>query len=202
MSNVDAEKSFGTWFSVVQNFIVAIAALIISLHHKFISRIKGQFIGWLIIALFFAYISLDEHLMLHENIGSAAPVFFHWLFGKKITLPTYGWHFVFWPIFGAFGFFFLIFLYKELKNKNSRVILIISLVLWGMAVILDAWDGTRNPYDWLVEMTGFKEFTIRHSFMLIEELFEMLGSTLFLYLFLSHIRALYTRQETFIKLSR
>ncbi len=93
--NVDAEKSFGTWFSVVQNFVVAITALTLSMHYKFISDRKGEFFGWLLVALFFAYISLDEHLMLHENMGSTLPVFYMWIYGETITLPTYGWHFLY-----------------------------------------------------------------------------------------------------------
>ena len=199
--NVDAEKSFGTWFSVVQNFIVAITALTLSMHYKFISDRKGKFFGWLLMALFFAYISLDDHLMLHENMGSTLPVFCKWLLGKTITLPTYGWHFLFGPIFGAFGVFFLIFLYRQMNHKKQRLILIAGLSLWVGAVILDAWDGTNRPYDWIEKMTDFKIIQIRHSFMLVEEIFEMLGSTLFLYLFLSKLRLLYTKQQTFLRLS-
>ena len=199
LSNVDAEKSFGTWFSVVQNFIVAITALTLSMHYKFISAKKGKFFGWLLMALFFAYISLDEHLMLHENMGSTLPVFCRWLLGKTITLPTYGWLFLFGPIFGAFGIFFLIFLYRQMNHKKQRLILIAGLSLWVVATLLDAWDGTSHPYDWVEKMTGFKIIQIRHSFTLVEEIFEMLGSTLFLYLFLSKLRLIYTKQPTFFK---
>jgi hypothetical protein len=202
VSNVDAEKSFGTWFSVVQNFVVALTAFVISLHHKLIFNQKGKFLGWLLMALFFAYISLDDHLMLHENMGSTVPVIYEWLLGKTITLPTYGWHFLSGPIFGAFGLFFLTFLYRQLNSKKYRLILFLGLSLWSVAVLLDAWDGTSRPYDWMAKMTGFKEYHIRHSSMLVEEMFEMLGSTLFLYLFLSKIKSHYTKQQIFLKISR
>ena len=200
--NIDEEKSFGTWFSVVLNFTVAITALIISLHYQYIFRQKGKFFGWLLIFLFFGYISLDDHLMLHENLGSVVPVFFQWIFGKSVTLPTYGWFFSFAPIFGAFGIFFLIFLFKQLDQKKYKFFLILGLFLWVLAASLDAWDGIKHAYDWLIQMTGFKEFYIRKFFMLIEEMSEMLGSTLFLYLFLSHIKSLYTKQETLFKFSK
>ncbi|MDY7036309.1 MAG: hypothetical protein SV375_09150 [Thermodesulfobacteriota bacterium] len=189
LSNVAQEKSFGTWFSVVQNFIVSIIALIISLHHKFIAAQRGKSLGWLLVALFFAYISLDDHLVLHERIsGTLRSVFLPSFYGKRITLPTYSWLFLFGPLFGAFGIFFLIFLFRQLNDKKFRIILITGLSLWVMAVILDAWDGTSHPYEWIIKITGCKTIYIRHSFMLVEEMLEMLGSTLFLYLFLSHIK--------------
>lgn len=202
LSNVAMEKSFGTWFSVVQNFMVAITALMISFHHRFISAQKSTFLGWLLVALFFAYISLDDHLVLHERIsGTLGPLFFNWLFGKMITPPTYEWIFLMLPFFGAFGVFFLIFLYRQLEVKKYRLILISGLSLWSLAVLLDAWDGMSHAYDWVVTITGFGELHIRHAFILIEEAFEMLGSTLFLTLFLFQIRRLYTGRQTCFKLS-
>ena len=189
LSDVAMEKSFGTWFTVVQNFIVAIAALIVSLYYKSISAQKGRFLGWLLVALFFAYISLDDHLVLHERIsGTLGPAFFNWLFGRTVTIPTYEWLFLLGPFFGAFGVFFLVFLYRQLNHKKYRLILIAGLLLWVLAVILDAWEGTSHAYEWIVKITGFKKIYIRHSFMLVEEMLEMLGSTLFLYLFLSKIK--------------
>ncbi len=189
LSNVALEKSFGTWFSVVQNFIVAITALIISLHHKYISDHKGRFAGWILIAIFFAYISLDDHLVLHERIsGTFGPMIFNSLFSRPVTMPTYEWLFLLGPFFGAFGVFLFVFLYRQLKQKKYRLTLITGLLLWVAAVILDAWDGTSDPYDWFLKITGFKGIYIMHFFMLIEEMLEMLGSTLFLYLFLSHIK--------------
>jgi len=189
-SNVAMESSFGTWFSVVQNFIVGITALIISMHYRFISKNRGGFICWLLTALFFAYISLDDHLVLHERMGGSITVFAGWLFGKNITLPTYGWLFLFGPLFGAFGIFFLVFMYRELRTRKFRLILITGLFLWGAAVLLDAWDGMGHSYEWIVNGTGLKKIYIRHCFMLFEEMLEMLGSTLFLYLFLSKFKLL------------
>jgi hypothetical protein len=194
LSNAALENSFGTWFSIVQNFSVAVAALVIALHYRFRSIQRFKFFGWLLITLFFAYISLDDHLVLHERMGGSMPVFVSWLTGKKIVnLPTYGWIFLFGPLFGAFGIFFLIFLYTQLGRWRYKLILIAALSLWVMAVLMDAWDGTSEPYNWVEKTTGFGEASLRHTSMLVEEILEMLGSTAFLYLFLTRIRALNTK---------
>jgi hypothetical protein len=192
LSNTALENSFGTWFSVVQNFVVALTALILSLHHKFKTGRWLRFFCWLVIAVFFAYVSLDDHLVLHERVGGSMPVLLEWFFGKKIgALPTYGWIFLFGPLFGAFGLFMLVFLLVELRNARQRVMLLAALSFWGAAVLLDAWDGTSTPYGWLSRVSGLKEVALRHISMLIEEMLEMLGSTIFLYLFLSNLRSLY-----------
>ena len=152
-------------------------------------------------ALFFVYVSLDDHLVLHERFsGTLGPLFFQWLFGQVVKIPTYEWIFLLGPIFGAFGLFFLIFLFGQSTSRKERVILVSGLILWVLAVGLDAWDGTSRAYADLVRVTGIKKIYVRHVFMLVEEMFEMLGSTLFLYLFLSKIRLIYTKQETHIRL--
>jgi hypothetical protein len=201
LSNAALENSFGTWFSIVQNFAVATVAFILALSHRLVFAQRAKSLGWLVIALVFAYISLDDHLVLHERMGGSMPVLLDWLCGQKMkALPTYGWIFLFGPFFGTVGVFFLLFLYRQLKSARYRIILVGALALWVLAVLMDAWDGSSNPYARLSNATGFREVGLRHVSMLVEEIFEMLGSTAFLYLFLSHIRFLYTRQPTAIVL--
>ncbi len=203
LSNAALENSFGTWFSVVQNFAVAMVAFILAFSCRSVFAHKAKSLGWLLIALVFAYISLDDHLVLHERMGGSMPVLLDWLFGKHIEpLPTYGWIFLFGPFFGAVGVFFLFFLYRELRSARARSILIGALMLWVLAVLMDAWEGTSNPYERISNATGFGEAALRHVSMLVEEVFEMLGSTAFLYLFLSHTRLLYTRQPTSVILKK
>ena len=195
LSNAALENSFGTWFSIVQNFAVAITALVIALHYKFLLADRKKFLAWSLIAILFSYISLDDHLVLHERLGSSWPVFAEQFLGINMgELPTYGWLFLFGPFFGGVGLFFLLFLYSQLCSSRYRLTLIVALSFWIFAVLLDAWDGTSKPYESLSSATGFKEVSLRHVFMLVEEMLEMLGSTAFLYLFLAHSRSLYTQK--------
>jgi hypothetical protein len=203
LSNAALENSFGTWFSIIQNFAVATVAFILVFSYRSVFAHRAKSLGWLLIALVFAYISLDDHLVLHERMGGSMPVLLDWLFGQKMEpLPTYGWIFLFGPFFGAVGVFFLLFLYGQLKSARDRRILVGALMLWALAVLMDAWDGTSNPYERISNATGFGEAALRHVSMLVEEVFEMLGSTAFLYLFLSHTRLLYTRQPTAVILQQ
>ena len=60
---------------------------------------------------------------------------------------------------------------------------------------MDAWEGTRDAYGGVATAMGVKELKVRHFFMLIEETVEMVGSTLFLYLFLSHLKDLFRERS-------
>ncbi|MBN1102253.1 MAG: hypothetical protein JXL84_02445 [Deltaproteobacteria bacterium] len=196
LSNVALEKSFGTWFSVVQNFAVALTALILSIGYKSILGQPKRSMGWFLVSAFFAYVSLDDDLMLHERVGgTVGPLLFGKGPGGAVPLPTYEWIFLFGPFFAAFGIFFLVFVWKELRDSRKRTIFVSGLFLWAVAQLLDAWEGTRSPYDWLLRSWGLKEMVVRHSFMLVEEVFEMLGSTFFLYLFLGHVGFLYSERR-------
>lgn len=196
LSDVAREKSFGTWFSVVQNFAVALSALVLSLHYRKVLKRAGRSLGWLLVAAFFAYISLDDDLMLHERVGGTlGPILFSRWTRAAGTLPTYEWLFLLGPFFAAFGLFFLVFVWRELKSTHKRVLFVSGLCLWAVAQLLDAWEGSRNPYEWFLKTWGLKEMVVRHSFMLVEEVFEMLGSTFFLYVCLSHTADLYAKHQ-------
>jgi hypothetical protein len=189
LSNTALEKSFGTWFSVVQNFLVSLVALALSVYYRLMDRKRALFMAWLLVGLFFAYVSLDDHLVLHERISSGlGALIFQKVFGRQVRFATYKWLYLFGPFFAAFGLFFLIFLFRQLKSGKRKVILISALALWGIAVGLDAWEGAGIPYEGIRQVTGFERFRIRQTIMIIEEMLEMVGSTLFLYLFLSHLR--------------
>jgi hypothetical protein len=194
LSNPALEKSFGTWFSVVQNFVAALAALTVSLYYRVMDRKRLVSVAWLLVCLFFAYVSLDDHLMLHERFSSGlGALIFQKVFGRPVRFVTYKWLYLFGPFFGAFGLFFLVFLLRELKGTKDRLILLAALGLWGIAVGLDAWEGSGLPYQGLKQATGLEPFKARQTIMLIEEMLEMVGSTLFLYLFLSHLLELCNR---------
>lgn len=72
MWNMGAEDSLTTWFSGVQLFFVAVVAWMCAR----LSRVRGlgkdRRIGWIVAAVFFAYLSADEVAQIHEGMGSAA----------------------------------------------------------------------------------------------------------------------------------
>jgi hypothetical protein len=191
LSNVAMENSFGTWFSIVLNFMAGMAATLPALYNSKILHRRGRATAWALIALFFVYVSLDDHLVFHERMsGGLGPVILSKVLGEQVRFATYEWIYLFVPLFAIFGVFMLVFMYKEMKRGKFRVLLVLALTLWAAAVGMDAWEGAGMPYLGLTGTSGIERFKVRHTLMLVEETFEMLGSTLFLYLFLSHVSTL------------
>jgi hypothetical protein len=202
LSNVIMENSFGTWFSVVLNAGAGMVALCVALCCRKTGKPRLKTLAWLLIALFFLYVSLDDHLVLHERLsGGIGRILFKFQLTDKFQFLTYEWIYIFVPFFGLFGVFMLIFLFRELNGFLERMLLLFGLGLWTLAVGLDALEGAGLPYESMEVVAGLARTKIRHSFMLVEEMFELLGSTVFLFLFLRRLRNLLKERPTILRVS-
>ena len=201
LSNVILENSFGTWFSVVLNAGVGCVALVVASCCGRTGASRLRVLAWRLIGLFFLYVSLDDHLVLHERlaggIGRAIRTFH---LTDRFQLITYEWIYLFVPLFGLFGLFMLVFLFRELDSLRNRAWLVLALGLWVLAVGLDAWEGAGLPYEGLKAAAGLGKAKARHAVMLAEEMMELLGSTVFLHLFLLRLRSLLTDRPTTLRL--
>jgi hypothetical protein len=201
LSNVILENSFGTWLSVVLNAGVGVVGLGVVLCCRKTAQSGLKTLAWLLIALFFIYISLDDHLVLHERLsGGIGRAVFKLQLAQQFRFLTYEWIYIFVPLFGLFGLFMLVFLMRDLKGWRQRFWLLAGLALWTCAVGLDAWEGAGLPYEGMLEVTGLARTKIRHSIMLIEEMLELLGSTVFLYLFLSRLGGFLKERPTLLRI--
>lgn len=203
LSNVILENSVGTWFSVVLNAAVGVSALGVALCVRKAGKGRGAFLGWIAVALFFLYISLDDHLVLHERlsggIGRAIQKFHP---AEQFQFLTYEWIYLFLPLFALFGLFMLVFLFLELRSARFRILILLAFGFWAAAVCLDAWEGAGLPYRELESATGLARLEARHTVMLVEEMMELLGSTLFFYLFLRRLGGVLTEEPTVLQLKR
>ncbi|RME45214.1 MAG: hypothetical protein D6795_16875 [Deltaproteobacteria bacterium] len=230
--NICRESSLGTWFMTMQAFLVGGTAAAVFLVTRLRRFPWKRSIGWLVFALFFTYMSVDDTAEIHERIGSDAKRYLQAEKegGKKHTagktarshrsdrrkgeargkeksapaisqaregvvarllrnFPTYYWQLVFGPIFGAMGIYIAFFLWRALAPLGLRKWIFVALGCWGIAVVLDALEVGRTGAE-LYEaiMTRFEvgRYTVSHFSKMIEETLEMVGMTLFLYLFLRY----------------
>lgn len=201
LSNVLLENSVGTWFSVVLNAAAGVAAFTVALCCRRSGKGRRVSWGWSAIALFFLYISLDDHLVLHERLsGGIGRAIQKFQPADQLQFLTYEWIYVFVPLFALFGLFMLVFLFRELGWWRYRLLMVLAFGFWALAVGLDAWEGTGLPYEGLKAATGLGKLKIRHAVMLAEEMMELLGTTLFLYLFLCRARAVLIERPTVLRL--
>lgn len=203
--NIALETSIPTWFAVIQAAAVgAILGLI-----AFLKRRQGggghrAWMGWMAMAVFFTYMSLDDGSKLHERVGSvfrSGSVVENTVEGEEETVdsftlvpsfPSYSWQLVLMPFFALFGLYMLLFLWQELDQGEFKWV-IMGLACYAFAVGLDFVEGFDhlgnqwNIYPLLAEHGNLDASTIRHMLQSLEEFVEMLGTTVFLGLFLNHL---------------
>ena len=181
--NATREDALASWFAVTQTVFVALSAWVIyaiTRNHALAIRRR---IGWMMVALIFTYIAIDDGAAVHERLGSA----FKEREGGTINFPSYPWQLLLAPVFAAMGVFLLYFLWREMSRPVERIRLLCAMTCFAIAVALDFVEGMEDGYYWLIETFDWRNETIRHFSKSIEEFIEMLGMTLFLIAFLGQI---------------
>ncbi len=186
MFDTTAEHSIAGWFSATLTFVVAIAAWANVILVRSTNASIWRRTGWLVIALLFFYLSLDDGAAIHEHLGGGlkqTPVI-----GEVIgAYDSYSWHIVILPFFIAIGSYMLLFLWKELTHRNERIGILAAFSFLALAVIQDFIEGTTEEYDWFQATYGMDPYLILHFAKSLEESLEMLGMATFLVVFLSHL---------------
>ena len=201
--NITKDDGLPNWFSSIQLLAIAIVLWIIMfvlLYSKpNIIRKKTEKIGWGISALFFTYLAVDDGSMLHESVGTAfrnsiearhehSPSVISNLFD---VFPSYGWQFVFVPIFGLIAIFMLFFLFKNLKTKNQMILIVLGFSCFVASVFIDFFEELDvSVYDGIISFFNTDLDTVEHFSRLIEELFEMVGNTFLMFAFTQQLISL------------
>ena len=180
--NITREDGLASLFAIVQTLAIALTVWIIYLLSRHMEVSKAVLAGWLVLALFFSYMVIDDGAMVHERIGSAFKKA-----NQEVELPSYAWQFVMAPLFVLMGIFMAGFLWKLGGRQVKRGWLLAALACLGLAVAMDYVEGMDSGYSLLVEGLGWPEKTIAHFTKSIEEFLEMLGMTFLLILFLNYL---------------
>lgn len=191
--NMSREDALAAWFASVQTLMTGFVLLAI------FGIIRAR--RWLVLALFFVYLAVDDGAGIHEKLGSSfdllaqnpesAPIF------RAIQLwnPSFSWHLFFTPIFVGMGFFILLFLWRELAQKNLGLILLMALGCYSLAVGFDFVEGIASLHRTLGDVFFLEPKNFAHLLRATEELLELLGTTFFLTLFLKYLTQIVKRIE-------
>ena len=181
--DVTREGALASWFAVTQTIFVALCVwIIVALNRKQI-RSLPQRMGWVILALFFTYLAIDDGAAVHEQIGSA----YKEHAGGIVHYPSYLWQMVLGPVFAVMGAFVVYFLWWQMPRTRDRVRVLTAMACFTFAVWLDYEEGKTDGFGWLVETFGWTEVAIQHFVRAIEEFIEMFGMTLLLVTFIGQI---------------
>lgn len=199
------EGALASWFAVTQTTLSALTLWAIFA----IQRAKGaswlRTGGWLLLALFFSYMAMDDGAEVHERLGTTLRV---WREEGGWDLddvhPSYSWQFFVLPFFATMGLFMLGFVWFQMKDSLSRILLLLALGMLATAVAIDFVEGLDEDHPWNVYRiladtldvdtwtrarfgkNGF--VTIRHFFKSAEECFMEAGANSILwFLWLRHL---------------
>lgn len=188
--NITREDGLASWFAVSQTLVVALLAwlLFTLICHQRTELSRRA--GWLVIALFFSYMCLDDGAALHERLGTAF---------KDATgvqgLTTYAWQYLLLPFFALMGVFVLYFLWREMPRAADRLKVAAAIGCFVLAVAMDFVEGMDDGYRLLVLSFGWENEVVRHFSKSVEEFLEMVGMTVFLVTFLGHVATVAPRLE-------
>ncbi len=207
--NITREDGLPSFFAVAQMTLVSLTLWVVWLTQRQMRGGGWRPYGWLIIALVFSYMAMDDGSRLHERVGSAFQQVNEsagslTLGGKILEIfPSYPWQVVFIPFFAAFGLFVIVYLMRTLRRTQSRVFVLTAISLFVGAVGLDfveglAEDHPLNFYSAITKAVDISSFTERqfdedpydtlvHFSKSIEEFMEMLGNTLLWAAVLRHL---------------
>ncbi len=182
--DITREDGLASLFAVLQTFVVAAVVWINFAPSR--QTIHSTYVhwGWLLLALFFNYMAIDDGTAVHERLGTAADTVAYKSVG---WFPSYTWQLVIFPFFAGMGLFILMFLWRQFTSTANRMRVLAALACLALAVGMDFFEGLENGYQWLINQTGWRSNTIEHFSKSIEEFLEMFAMTLLLISFIAHL---------------
>ena len=188
MFNITREDGLASLFAVTQTFVVALVLWAIFAVSTRDQGKKLERFGWLILAIFFTYMTIDDGAMVHERLGTASKNLGEDSLISQVAgaFPSYAWQALFLLPLTIMGMFMLWFLWCTLTDKVSRIGIIAALSLFGIAVAMDYIEGLEHGYTPLADAYGWSGSSVRHFAKSIEEFLEMLAMSLWLVIFLRY----------------
>ncbi|MDQ7003883.1 MAG: hypothetical protein Q9N67_02730 [Ghiorsea sp.] len=200
MSNLAREDGLATWFASTQTLLAGLTAMVIYMISKQMGKKTLETLGWLVTALFFIFMAVDDAAQIHERVGTAFKTIAEREGNDALSVilnisPSYPWQLIFVPIFGGIGLYMAYFLWMQAQGSDTKRLIVIALLLMGTAVVLDFFEGLdkRHPwniYTYIREYYELRSYTVSHFAKVLEEFLEMLSITTFWVIFTKHLMRL------------
>ena len=194
--DITRERSVGTWLSVTLSFFAGLTLLLTFFTVRADDGPKREAIGWLVLSLFFIYMSVDDCACVHERSGdfvermvSSGTIPFG-LSGIVTRFPTFYWQLIMGPIFAAMGLFMLYFLWQRFGKVGLRKYIIFSLIGLAVAMLIDFAEGMGRGIKRLEIVTGMSEWSVFHMLRLTEESLEIFSIIVLFCAFLRYLALL------------
>jgi hypothetical protein len=200
LTNIAREDSLASWFGTTQTLFVALTAWMLWLAVRMAGAARWRSAGWLLVAVLFSYMAVDDGAQLHERLGAAYSA----AGGTGTALfPSFSWQVMLVPVLGTAVVACALFLWKELRTPGAVLLIAGAVCMFAAAVALDFFEGLStdhpwNPYAAFVRRYDIADFTrsrfgqspyatLLHFSRSVEEFLEMLANTCFWAALVGHL---------------
>jgi hypothetical protein len=175
-----SEVSFGTYYSA---FLLFANSAVIGIIYLVERKSQKNHKGWWFIGFIFWYLALDEVGRIHEGV---IPFLEKKVLSSGVFFPSFRtWVVVFAPFILFTIVYFSLFFFKKLKQFPWILVgLGAGLLFWILVIGLESWIKSESP----------SAYT--HYKFLVEEVSEMMGSTLFLASFLRTLKVVKSGEKS------
>src|SRR5215204_4703976 len=197
--DVGEERSIPTWFESIQFLLCSILLAVVAVAKK--QRNDRYILHWSVLSIILLLLSLDEVASIHEAIGQLSE---HLLHNTTGFTPSGAITF-FWVVPGAVFVFIVLLAYlrflADLPQSTRRLFLLAGavFVLGALGFEMLSAQVSSSP-EGIANFFGMERALSQHSanalpkIMIglqtcVEEMFEMLGLTAFIYALLAYIRS-------------
>lgn len=171
MCSMTREDALASWFQVTQTLLTGLTALLIWSSMRHTAADTWHVRSWLVVALFFLYLSVDDGSQVHERIGTAFDTLRERGVGPGVYFPSYAWQIIFVPLLGTVGLDF-----QEGLEAEHRLNVYTAIVRrWDFTEFAGRQFG-ETPFD-----------TVTHFSQSLEEGLEMVSISIFWALFVAHL---------------
>lgn len=181
--NLDAEANIPTWFSSIQLFSLGcVCVFCFQAESEFYE--KKTSLGWILLALVFWGLSVDEVATLHELIGKSAAKIYDL---RVFRIGGFVWVYIFSPFAIFVGGYLAYFFYRRLRQVKTSMFLCFSgLLLWLLVLPMEYMGGRMADLN-----IDYWKSSIYKTLTNFEEFSEMAGASLMLAGILFYMKASY-----------
>jgi len=197
--DVGEERSIPTWFESIQFLLCSMLLAVIAVAKK--QRNDRYSLHWSVLSAIFLLLSLDEVASIHEAIGAQSERLLH---GTTGFTPSGAISF-FWVVPGGLFVFIVLLAYlrflAHLPKRTRRwfvfagAVFVLGALGFEMlsAQVSSSSGGIANFFGMALGLSGHSTRAIPKIMIglqtCVEEMFEMLGLTAFVYVLLAYIRS-------------
>lgn len=166
--NPTLERNIPTLLSSFSFFVVSLLLFNVKLDGDLNPK-KWKFFGY-----FFLYLTLDDLLMIHEQVGS--------FIGKRLlkgSFSSYYWQGIYDPVFSIIFLALYIFVSMNLlHNKEYKAFVFLSMgyILYFISQSMDFYEGLRTNMKFFTKSFHLSKYQVIHVLRSMEETLEIVAN--------------------------